>query len=88
MWKTIVCRPACYALGMKRALIWLAIILGVLFIILAVYYWITPAGSLPTFMPGYEPGVAAAHFKHGLVSLIVGAALLVVAWFTSGPKRA
>ncbi|HEV3245462.1 MAG TPA: hypothetical protein VG102_03815 [Candidatus Paceibacterota bacterium] len=73
---------------MKKLLVWGAVILGVLFILLGVYYWITPAGSLPIFIPGYEPGVAAAHFKHGLASLILGIALLIVAWFTSGPKRA
>jgi hypothetical protein len=70
---------------MKKLLIWGGVILGILFILIAIYYWITPAGSLPAFVPGYEPGVAATHFKHGLASLIVGVACLVVAWFASGP---
>jgi formate/nitrite transporter FocA (FNT family) len=72
---------------MKRALVWCAAILGIVFVALAIYYWVTPAASLPTFLPGYEPGVAATHFKHGLVCLIVGAALLIFVWFMTGPKR-
>ncbi len=73
---------------MNKTLIWISALLGIIFLGLAIYYWVTPAGSLPTFMPGYEAARATAHFKHGLASLIVGFGLLIVAWFTSGPKRA
>ena len=72
---------------MKRTFAWLVAIIGVLCVIFAIYYWITPAANLPAFFPGYEPGVATAHFKHGLAALILGAALLIVAWFLSAPKR-
>ncbi|MDR3571404.1 MAG: hypothetical protein P4L81_04375 [Candidatus Pacebacteria bacterium] len=73
---------------MNKTFVWGSAVLGIVFIAVAIYYWMTPAGSLATFMPGYEAGVLVAHFKHGLASLILGLALLVVAWFTSGPKRA
>jgi hypothetical protein len=71
----------------NKSLAWLAGILGILFILLGIYYWITPAGLLPAFVPGYEAGVAAVHVKHGLASVILGLLVLVYAWFKSAPLR-
>jgi hypothetical protein len=70
----------------KKSLSTLTIILGLIFIILAIYYWITPAGSLLHFIPGFEAGVTTAHFKHGLASFILGLALFAYAWFKGGKK--
>jgi hypothetical protein len=64
----------------------LAVVLGIVFVIVALVYWITPAGSLPSFMPGFIAGSAIIHVKHGLAALIVGALLFVYAWFASGKK--
>ena len=72
---------------MRTLLIAGSVVLGICFVALAVFYWITPAGSLPVFFPGYSSGASAVHFKHGLGSLIVGIALFAFAWFKSGPKR-
>ena len=37
----------------KHALaVWGAVVVGVALIVLAVVYWIEPAGSLPSFIPG------------------------------------
>jgi hypothetical protein len=63
-----------------------SVVLGILFIILAFTYWLTPAGSLPHFLPGYIQGSSLIHFKHGIGSLIVGLALFAYAWFSSGKK--
>jgi hypothetical protein len=46
-----------------------------------------PAGSLPTYAPGFEPGSTHIHFKHGLGTLILALALFALAWFKSGPKK-
>ena len=71
------------------AVIALAVIAGVALIALAVVYWAEPAGSLPSFIPGHEAGSHHHHVKHGIASFLVGAALLVYAWFQSGgDKRA
>jgi hypothetical protein len=70
----------------KKLQVWGGGILGVLFVILAVVYWTTPAGSLPTFFPGYVVASTVVHFKHGLASLILGAACLIFAWFGTGKK--
>jgi hypothetical protein len=72
---------------MNKAIMGLAAIAGVLFCILAVVYWVEPAGSLPSFVPGFEPGSTQVHFKHGLGALILGLALFAFTWFSSGPKR-
>lgn len=72
---------------MKKPVVWISIIIGIVLIALAIYYWVTPAGSLASFMPGYEPGIATVHFKHGLAALIVGVAAFIFAWFQSAPKK-
>ena len=41
---------------MSKPIVVVAIVLGVVFLVLTAYYWLTPAGSLPTFMPGFEQG--------------------------------
>ena len=56
-------------------------LLGLVAIALAAYYWLTPAGGLPTFLPGYEAGSDHIHSTHALGSLIIGLVLLALAWF-------
>ena len=45
---------------------------------LAGVYWLAPAGSLPSYAPGF--GVDACVFKHGLIALILALVLFVFAW--------
>ncbi len=61
-----------------------SIILGIVLIAIAIIYWTVPAGSLPTFMPGYIASDTHLHFKHGLLALILGLLSFVLAWFKSG----
>lgn len=70
----------------NRVLVWGAVVVGVLLIVLAVVYWAEPARSLPALVPGHEAGSAHHHVKHGIASFFVGLALLVYAWFQTGPK--
>jgi hypothetical protein len=72
---------------MTRPLPLIAGLIGLVFLALAVYYWLTPADSLPAFLPGYEAGVDRIHYKHGLGALILALALFAFAWFQSAPKR-
>jgi F0F1-type ATP synthase membrane subunit a len=71
---------------MKKTLIILAVIFGIIFIALAIFYWVTPANMLPMFLPGYDAAMAAPHIKHGIASLVLGLALLIYAWFASAKK--
>ena len=70
----------------KKILVWGAVMLGVVFLGLAAYYWLTPAGYLPQWMPGFEANSPHVHFKHGLASLILAIGIFIYAWFASGPK--
>ncbi len=71
-----------------RWLVWLAIVVGIVLIAIAIVYWIEPAKSLPSFFPGHEAGSTHHHVKHGIAAFLLGAACLVFAWFRSaGPRR-
>ena len=64
---------------------WL-IVLGILFVLLGVYYFMIAAGSLPHWLPGYEAGSAHKHTKHGAAAIILAAGCFIWAWFASGSK--
>jgi hypothetical protein len=67
---------------------WLSAVIGIGFIALAFFYWMTPAGSLPHFFPGFIAGSTVKHFKHGLGSFVLGLGAFALAWFKSGKKSA
>jgi uncharacterized membrane protein HdeD (DUF308 family) len=73
-----------------RKLIVPAVLLGVLLIVVAVIYFISPEHSLPSFFPGHtSAGSAEAnhhHTKHGIAALVVALACFAFAWFQTGPK--
>ncbi len=71
----------------SRVLMVLLIIIGFALVALAVYYWVTPAGSLPSFFPGHLAGSAHKHVKHGLAALIVGIVCFLGAWMLSGKEE-
>jgi len=71
----------------SRPVVILAALVGIALIVIALVYWVEPAKSLPSFFPGHQAGSNHHHVKHGIASLVVGLALLVFAWFQSGPRR-
>jgi len=64
-----------------------AIVLGIIFAIIAVVYWVVPAGSLPQFVPGFDAGSEHIHLKHGVVAAVAAILLFAAAWY-SGRARA
>ena len=64
-----------------------AIVLGLLFAVIALVYWLVPAGSLPDFFPGFEAGGTRVHVKHGAVSAVVALVLLGYAWYGARSRR-
>jgi hypothetical protein len=68
----------------KNTFVILSVVAGLLLVAVAIMYWVVPAGSLATFVPGYEVGSNHIHVKHGLGSLILGLGLFAYAWFKSG----
>jgi hypothetical protein len=71
----------------RRLYMALLIIIGVALIALGIYYWVTPAGSLPGFFPGHLAGSAHKHLKHGVLALVLGVVCFLGAWMLSGKKQ-
>lgn len=70
-----------------RQLIVPAGLLGIALVAIAAVYWLEPARSLPSFLPGYQVGSGHHHVKHGIAAFILGLGCFVLAWFQSGPQR-
>ena len=56
-------------------------LLGVVLLVVAAVYFLTPADQLPNFMPGHEAGVTRVHGKHGIAAGVAGVVLLVAGWW-------
>jgi len=73
----------------NKPLVILSVLLGIVFLALAFVYFTTPAGSLPSYMPGFQAQSATIHIKHGIGTLLLGVLLFIFAWFKSAkPKSA
>jgi hypothetical protein len=70
----------------RRVLTLIAIVAGLALIVLAIVYWVEPASSLPSWLPGHQAGSSHHHVKHGIAAFFVGVALLVYAWFQTKPR--
>ena len=68
------------------AVIGAALVFGIAFVVLGIVYWVEPAGSLPSWIPGYEAGSGHHHIKHGIASFLLVVALLIFAWFQTGDR--
>jgi hypothetical protein len=58
-----------------------AIILGLAFAVVAIVYWTMPAGSLPSFMPGFEAGSTLVHVKHGIAAAAAAVVCFGFGWY-------
>jgi hypothetical protein len=66
-----------------------ALVLGVICLALAGFYWVTPASALPAFFPGHDAaGTAIYHHKHAYGAIVLALALFAFGWFQSKPKAA
>ena len=72
---------------MSRPLPLIAGLLGVVFLVVAVVYWVVPAGGLPSFFPGFAEGGAHIHHRHAIVSLVIALVLFAFAWLRSRQER-
>jgi hypothetical protein len=65
----------------------LTALLGILFVAVAAFYWLAPAGRLPAFFPGFEIGSEHVHLRHALGSLVLALGLFALAGFQSTRGR-
>jgi hypothetical protein len=70
-----------------RPLTWLLIAVAIVFVVLAVVYFATPANQLPSVFPGHQAGLTKHHTKHALAALGIAVVALIGAWFTTAPSR-
>ncbi|MCU1448457.1 MAG: hypothetical protein JWP02_627 [Acidimicrobiales bacterium] len=71
-----------------RPLTWLLLAVAVVFLILAVVYFVTPANQLPSVLPGHTVKATRHHTKHGIAMLGLAVLACIGAWFTTAPGRA
>jgi len=64
-----------------------AVLAGLLFLAIAIVYFVEPASSLPSFFLGHEAGSSHHHTKHGIAALILALGCFVFAWFQSSPTK-
>ena len=65
----------------------LAYLLAILCLIAAVMYFAMPAGSLPTFMPGYMAGSDHIHIKRAAIAAVIAIVLFLIGWFAGRSRR-
>ena len=65
----------------------LAFLLAILCLIAAVMYFAMPAGSLPTFMPGYLAGSDHIHIKRAAIAAVAAIVLFLIGWFLGRSRR-
>ena len=58
----------------------LAFLLAIIAAIAAVMYYTMPAGSLPTFMPGYAAGSDHIHTTHAIACAVGAVVLFGIGW--------
>ncbi len=75
-------------MGTKQLTTGAAALVGLLLIGIAVIYFITPAASLPGFLPGHiaagDAEAATRHTKHGILALALGLGCFIAARFLWG----
>ena len=71
----------------RSSLIVPAVLAGIVFLVIAIIYWVDTAHALPSFFPGHESAATSHHHvKHGIAALVVSMGCFIFAWFQTGPK--
>ena len=55
-----------------------AYLVAIVCAIVAVMYYVTPGGSLPTFMPGYNAGSTHIHTMHAVAAVTAAVIFLLI----------
>lgn len=71
---------------MNKLLAVLGSIVGIALTIASFIYFITPAKTLPDFMPGYDVTMERVHYEHGVAALLLAVGVFVFASFQSATQ--
>jgi hypothetical protein len=63
----------------RKAILALLVLIGLIFVAVGVVYFVVKAGSLPSFIPGHIKGSGGHRNKRGLIAIIIGVAVLLIA---------
>jgi amino acid permease len=72
---------------MKKLLVFIFIVIGLLFLALGIYYAVTPAESLKHFIPGHIAGSHVKHIKHAAACFILAIGFGILAWFSTSKTK-
>jgi hypothetical protein len=70
-----------------RPLTGVLIVVGILFVVVAVIYFTTSAADLPSVLPGHKANSTRHHTKHGTAMLGLAVVAWIGAWFSTAPAR-
>jgi uncharacterized membrane protein HdeD (DUF308 family) len=62
---------------MRRLIISIVVLVGLVFIAVGILYFVEKSGSLPSFVPGHVKGSLKHHDKRGLIAIVIGAVLVL-----------
>ncbi|MBI5004525.1 hypothetical protein HZC00_05545 [Candidatus Kaiserbacteria bacterium] len=65
----------------------LAMIVGVVLLGTAFFYWNVPAGSLLPILPGYTEGSSDILREYSIISAILGSLVFMISWIISGTGK-
>lgn len=63
------------------------IVVGVVFTVIGIVYFVDSAAHLPSFFPGHQAGDTKHHVKHGLLAIVLAVLCWVGAWLSSGTRQ-
>lgn len=70
----------------RRTLAVVLAVIGIIAIIVGIIYFVSPAHSVPSFLPGHIAGKSYHHVKRAIAGVVVGVVLVVAAWWTGKKK--
>ena len=71
----------------RKALVTLLVLIGLVALAVGVAYFVVKGGSLPSFIPGHKAGSSTYHHKRGLIAVVVGVVVLLIAVISASVGR-
>jgi len=70
-----------------RPIVVVLVLVGILALAAGIYYFVTPASKVPTWLPGHVAGATYHHVRRATAAVVVAVLCGVGAWFLAGRQR-
>jgi hypothetical protein len=70
-----------------RGLVVLLAVVGLVALVAGVFYFVTPARSVPTWLPGHIAGSTIHHVRRATAAIVVAVLCAVGVWFLTARQR-